>query len=138
MKLIKYTSILDRILIEYSTIQITNKIQKKVAKLGFEYNTNEHAIDKIIEEANELKKEIKKDNNKKIKEELGDLFFACLDVSRKLNYNPEEILKKGNKKFILRWKILEKLILKDKKNIHKIKSKELNKYWELAKKINFS
>ena len=66
-----------------------NKIQKKVAKVGFEYQNHFEAIDKIIEEANELKKEIKNKDNKRIKEELGDLIFSTLDVSRKLNLRTE-------------------------------------------------
>ncbi len=84
----KLNSILDDIPSTYPAMLISNKIQKKVANVGFDYKNDIEAINKIIEEAKELKKEIKKKNKKKIKEELGDLIFACLDVSRKLNLNP--------------------------------------------------
>jgi MazG family protein len=110
-----------------------NKIQKKISKVGFEYKDNLEAIDKIIEEANELKKEIKEKNTKKTKEELGDLIFACLDVARKLNPNPETILSKANNKFISRWKKIEKMIKKDKKKFNELDIKKFNKYWKLAK-----
>ena len=86
----------------------SNKIQKKVANLGFDYISNTQAINKIIEEAKELKKEIKNKNKKKIKEELGDLLFSCLDVARKLKLNPEIILSYANKKFTKRWKLYGK------------------------------
>ena len=112
-----------------------NIIQKKIAKVGFEYNSNIDAIDKIIEEANELKKEVKNKNSKKIKEELGDLIFSTLDVSRKLNFDPGIILSKTNKKIIKRWSKVESLINKDKKKFKEIKTEDLNEYWQKAKKI---
>ena len=79
-------SILDSIPVTLPALQeANNKIQKKVAAVGFEYNNDIEAIEKVNEELNELKKEIKIKNKKKIREELGDLIFAVLDVSRKLN-----------------------------------------------------
>ena len=81
----KNKSLLDDIPNTYPAMLKSFKIQKKVAKEGFEYETDLQAINKVIEEAQELKKEIKRKNkNKKIKEELGDLIFASLDVVRKL------------------------------------------------------
>lgn len=126
-------SLLDGIPITYPAMLQTNKIQKKVANVGFEYLNNEQAINKVIEESIELKKELKNNNKSKIKKELGDLIFASLDVSRKLKFNPEEILKKGNRKFINRWKKLEKIIKKENKDLNKLNSNQLNKYWNLAK-----
>ena len=126
-------SLLDGIPITYPAMLQANKIQKKVASVGFEYLNNEQAINKVIEESIELKKELKNNNIRKIKEELGDLIFASLDVSRKLKFNPEEILKKGNRKFINRWKKLEKIIKKENKDLNKLNSNQLNKYWNLAK-----
>ena len=126
-------SLLDGIPFTYPAILQANKIQKKVANVGFEYLNNEQAINKVIEESIELKKELKNNNRRKIKEELGDLIFASLDVSRKLKFNPEEILKKGNRKFINRWKKLEKIIKKENKDLNKLDSNQLNQYWNLAK-----
>ncbi len=126
-------SLLDGIPITYPAMLQANKIQKKVASVGFEYLNNEQAINKVIEESIELKKELKNNNKSKIKKELGDLIFASLDVSRKLKFNPEEILKKGNRKFINRWKKLEKIIKKENKDLNKLNSNQLNKYWNLAK-----
>ena len=71
---------------------------------------------------------------KKIKEELGDLIFATLDVSRKLELNPELILKNANNKFSKRWKKLEKLAQKEKLNLHDISLKKYDLLWNKAKK----
>ena len=111
-----------------------NKIQRKVAKVGFEYKNDIQSINKVIEEAEELKKEVLKKNSKNIKEELGDLIFASLDVSRKLNLNPEEILSMANNKFIKRWEKIEKYIMDDKRELKDLNLNHFNKYWKKAKK----
>ena len=112
---------------------MANKIQKKVAKVGFDYKNNAQALDKIIEEAKELKIELKKNNKIKIKEELGDLIFSTLDVSRKLNLDPGIILSKANNKFIKRWIKVETLIKKDKRNFIELNIADFNNYWKIAK-----
>lgn len=129
----KNNGLLDNIPDNLSSILRANKIQKKVSEVGFEYQNDFEAIDKIIEEAKELKKEIKGRNKKRIKEELGDLIFASLDVARKLNLNPEVILSKANNKFIGRWNRIERMIKKDKKKFNELDIKKFNKYWKLAK-----
>ena len=130
---IKHDSILDNIPITYPALLEANKIQKKVSSVWFEYKNNLEAIKKVQEEIKELKIEIKNNNKKKIKEELGDLIFATLDVSRKLDLNPEVILKKANKKFSNRWKKLEKIIKKENLNIKEISINKYNNIWKKTK-----
>ena len=126
-------NLLDDVPKNFPAMLKSNKIQKKVSKVGFEYKTDLHSINKVIEEANELKKEIKKNNRKKIQEELGDLIFASLDVSRKLKLNPEVVLSKANNKFIKRWKKTESFIRNDRKKFNELKLKDFDKYWKKAK-----
>ena len=131
----KNKSLLDDIPNTYPAMLKAYKIQKKVAKVGFEYKTDLQAIDKVIEEAQELKKEIKRKNKKrKIKEELGDLIFASLDVVRKLKFHPESILNRANKKFENRWRKIEKIVKRKEENIKNLNSEKLNQYWEISKK----
>ena len=127
-------SILDSIPVTLPALQEANKIQKKVAAVGFEYSNDIEAIEKVNEELNELKKEIKIKNKKKIREELGDLIFAVLDVSRKLNLDPESVLKQSNKKFSNRWKKLEKYANKENIELQNLSIKEYNKIWNKVKK----
>ena len=129
----KLGSLLDDIPNNYPAMLKSNKIQKKVAKVGFEYKTVLQVLNKVIEEAIELKKEIKKKNKRKIQEDLGDLLFASLDVARKLHINPEVSLAKSNNKFSKRWRGLEALIIKDRKEFNDLKSKDFNYYWNKAK-----
>ena len=130
----KQNSILDNIPVTLPALQEANKIQKKVAAVGFEYSNDIEAIEKVNEELNELKKEIKIKNKKKIREELGDLIFAVLDVSRKLNLDPESVLKQSNKKFSNRWKKLEKYANKENIELQNLSIKEYNKIWNKVKK----
>ena len=127
-------SILDGIPFTYPVFLKTIKIQKKVASVGFEYKNELEAIKKVYEENKELEKEIKAKNKKKIKEELGDLIFATLDVSRKLKLDPELILRNANTKFSKRWKKLEKIAKKEKLNLNKLSINKYNLLWNKAKK----
>ena len=126
-------SILDDIPSTFPEYLRANKIQKKVASVGFEYINNLEALNKVTEEAKELEKEIKIKNKKRIKEELGDLIFASLDVSRKLKLDPELILRNANKKFTQRWKKLENLSKKENINIKNLSIKEYDRLWKIAK-----
>ena len=130
----KQKSILDDIPFTYPALLETNKIQKKVSTVGFEYESDLQCIEKIEEEIKELKIEIRNKNKSKIKEELGDLIFATLDVSRKLELNPEVILKKANKKFSKRWKKVEKIAKEENLNLNKISLKKYNQMWKKVKK----
>jgi len=129
----KNNGLLGNIPVNFPAMLKSNKIQKKVAEVGFEYKNDLEAIDKVIEEAKELKKEINRKNKKRIIEELGDLLFASLDVSRKLKLNPEKVLSKSNNKFVKRWARVEKLIKNSNKKIDQISTKELNIFWNNSK-----
>ena len=130
----KQLSILDNIPFTYPAYLEANKIQKKVASVGFDYKNKVDAIDKISEELEELKSEIKAQNQSKIKEELGDLNFATLDVLRKLKLDPEIILKKANNKFSKRWRKLESLAKKENLKLNKLSLKNYDLLWNKAKK----
>ena len=127
-------SILDNIPLTFNAYLEANKIQKKVASVGFDYKNELESIAKVNEELEELKIELKAKNKKKIKEELGDLIFATLDVSRKLKLDPEVILKNANNKFSKRWRILKKKAKKENLILNKLSIKKYNSLWSKAKK----
>jgi len=126
-------SILDSIPITYPAYLKANKIQKKVAEVGFDYKNEFQAISKVHEEADELQLEIKAKNRKRIKEELGDLIFATLDVSRKLKIDPESVLKNANNKFSKRWRRLEKFAKQENLYLNKISLKKYDLLWYKSK-----
>ena len=130
----KKNSILEDIPFTYPAYLEANKIQKKVASVGFEYSNDLEALNKVYEELEELKEEVHAKNKNKIKIELGDLIFATLDVSRKLKLDPELILKNANNKFSKRWKKLEKIAKKEKLDLNKLSLKKYDLLWNKAKK----
>lgn len=111
-------------------------ITKKVAKIGFDWPCSEEIIKKLEEEIEELKDALKKKDRKEIKEEIGDVLFTVVNLSRHLNLDAEYSLKESSKKFIKRFKRLEEIAAIENNN-QSLKGKtleELDRLWELAKK----
>ena len=88
----------------------------------------------IAIEIDEMKEEVKKNNLKKIKEEIGDGIFSIINYARFIGIDPEEALDKTNNKFITRFSWMEKTIRLDGKSIKKMSLEEMDKYWERSKK----
>jgi len=111
------------------------RVQEKVKSVGFDWNYKEEVIKKIYEELSEVKEEInKKNNSKKIKDEIGDLIFSVINLARFINIDPEEALENTNKKFIKRFQHMEDEIKENKKSLKVMSLEEMNMYWEKAKK----
>ncbi len=108
-------------------------IQKKVRSVGFDWENESQVLNKIDEEISELKTEIKNKNSKKIKSEIGDLFFSIINYARFIGVDPEEALEKTNVKFIKRFNFMEDKILKDGKKFKDMNLKEMDEYWEISK-----
>ena len=111
------------------------KIQKKASSLNFDWNNNTQVINKVDEELNELKEAINNSNKHDVEEELGDLFFSLIGLSRHLQLDAEQTIRKANDKFILRFNTMENIL--DEKNIkwHNLKKNELILLWNNAKNI---
>jgi len=110
------------------------KIQKRVASVGFDWQQLNPVIDKVQEELNELKEVIDTTNNQEdLEEELGDLLFSVVNLSRHISVNAEDALRKGNKKFIKRFQHIEENLKNDGKNISTCSVEELEGYWQQAK-----
>ena len=112
-----------------------NRIQDKVAGVGFDWEKPEQVFEKVKEELNELQFEVKKGNHKEVEREFGDVLFSMINYARFLKVNPENALEQTNKKFIKRFQYLEskaKLINKDLKDMT---LNEMDIFWEEAKKL---
>lgn len=111
----------------------SERIQDKVSKAGFKWNSLNDSKNKIKEELNELNIEIKKNSFNEMEEEFGDLMFSLVNYGNLLGINSENALEKANKKFIERFKKMEILIKKDKIEIDKLKQVKLLEYWRKSK-----
>tara|TARA_B110000438_G_C15821428_1_gene654660 strand:- start:24236 stop:25012 length:777 start_codon:yes stop_codon:yes gene_type:complete len=128
-------SILSNISKSLPALTKSMRIQEKVRAVGFDWDNKKQVMEKFDEEIIEMKKEIRKKNNKKkIMEEIGDVFFSLINYSRFIGIEPEEALENTNSKFTKRFKHLENSIKKEGKNLMKMNLQEMDKYWDKAKK----
>ncbi|SHJ70861.1 tetrapyrrole methylase family protein / MazG family protein [Clostridium amylolyticum] len=110
------------------------KVQKKASKVGFDWDKAEDALNKIFEEAEELKDVYKLQNKAKILDEMGDLLFAAVNTCRFLNIDPEEALNSTTNKFIKRFSYVEKCAMSMGKTLNDMSLKDMDFYWDEAKK----
>ena len=107
-------SILDGVSVNLPAVTRSLKLQKRAAKEGFDWKNANGTLNKVKEELNELPNEMKINNKRKIKEELGDLLFSCINLSRKLGLDTETVIRDSNRKFEKRFKKMEKTMNKKK------------------------
>lgn len=113
-----------------------NRIQEKVRAVGFDWDVREQVWDKVKEEMNELKAEINNQNDAEIEKEFGDLIFSIVNAARLYDVDPETALEKTNRKFIARFKYLEKQTINKGKSLKEMNLDEMNMIWEEAKKFD--
>lgn len=104
----KRESALDGVPIYLPSLAKAEKIQKKAAKVGFDWDNIEDVMAKVEEELRELKQAISNNDQENMKEELGDLLFSIVNLSRFLNVNSTDALEKTIKKFDTRFRYVEK------------------------------
>ena len=111
------------------------RIQEKVRGVGFDWDNKKQVWDKVLEEIEELKVEVLNGDQKKIESEFGDVIFALTNYSRFINVNPEDAIEKANKKFMKRFKVMEKLLKDEGLNFDQMNLEEMDVYWNKAKNI---
>ena len=124
---------LDQVEKNIPTLLRSLKIQKKAASLNFDWENETQVLNKIDEEIHELKDALKVNNKKMIEEELGDLFFTIINLSRRLNLDPEQTIRKANKKFITRFNEMENFIEDNKLKWHNLKKHDFKNLWKIVK-----
>lgn len=129
-----YTDELKHVAKTLPSLMRAEKIQKKAAKVGFDWKDAKPALDKIIEECNEVKQVYKSQNKEKILEEVGDLIFSTVNVSRLLDIDPEVALNYTIDKFINRFSYIEQNSIKLGKKLIDMSLEEMDKFWEMSKK----
>ncbi|UII78901.1 nucleoside triphosphate pyrophosphohydrolase [Flagellimonas sp. CMM7] len=112
-----------------------NRIQEKVAGVGFDWEHPEQVFEKVKEELSELEVEIKQGNPDRLESEFGDVLFSMINYARFLNVNPENALERTNKKFIKRFQYLESKAKQAGKSLKDMTLAEMDIFWEEAKKI---
>jgi uncharacterized protein YabN with tetrapyrrole methylase and pyrophosphatase domain len=110
--------------------QLTNE----ASRLGFDWPDLKGVLKKLDEELKEFREALALRNRKRIREEIGDLLFVLVNISRFLRIHPEEALRKTVDKFIRRFGYIETSLRKRGKPFHQSNLVELDRLWEEAKK----
>ncbi|MGK0233313.1 MAG: MazG family protein, partial [Salibacteraceae bacterium] len=111
-----------------------NRIQDKVAGVGFDWEEPQQVFEKLQEELEELQHEVDENNADKIEAEFGDVLFSMINYARFLKVDPENALERTNKKFIKRFQYLEAKAKGLGKSLSDMTLAEMDVYWNEAKK----
>jgi tetrapyrrole methylase family protein/MazG family protein len=126
-------SILDGVPPQLPALLKAYRVQQKASRVGFDWDRIKDVLVKLDEETGEFKESIKQKDRRKIEDEIGDILFTIVNISRFLEINPEEALSRTVEKFILRFKFIEREVLKSGKEIEDMSPEELDSIWERSK-----
>jgi len=142
----KYKGLLESIPNALPALYRADKVQRRASRVGFDWNNIAGAWDKVDEEEKEIlklmgrskyqtsKPKVKPKTVNRIKEEIGDLLFAIVNVSRKLDIDAEEALQNATSKFMRRFKEIELHAGKSGRHISKMTLPEMDAVWNDIKK----
>jgi len=128
-------SALDGVIHALPALSRANKLQKRAARVGFDWDSTDPVVGKVREELAEVEAEIQTGDRKRLEDELGDLLFCCVNLARKLEIDPEGALRGGNSKFERRFRRMEALLASDGLGFGDMPVDDvLDKYWTQAKR----
>ncbi|MDG2434524.1 MAG: nucleoside triphosphate pyrophosphohydrolase [Gammaproteobacteria bacterium] len=128
-----HKSVLDGIGKNQTALNTAFKIGKRARSVGFDWNDSNGVLGKIREELSELIEAINSKNESAIEEEMGDLLFTIVSLSRHLSKNPETSLRKATNKFEKRFKLMEHELEQEKKQFSQLSYDEMNHLWNKVK-----
>lgn len=128
-----HASLLDGLPISMSALLVSQRIQEKASRIGFDWDTMEPVMGKVKEEFSELEEAIEARNHDKIESELGDLLFAITNLARFLEVSSEMALRKTINKFMTRFSHIEKRVKEE--GLVKPPLEVLDSFWDEAKEM---
>ncbi|MFN3395826.1 MAG: nucleoside triphosphate pyrophosphohydrolase [Thermodesulfovibrionales bacterium] len=126
-------SILEGIPKELPSLLRAHRIQARAARVGFDWERVEDVLKKLDEEIKEFKEALDKQDQAAIEDELGDIFFVLVNISRFVGVNPEDALRKTISKFISRFRYIEMKAAESERSLSDMTLQEMDNLWEEAK-----
>ncbi len=127
------TSVLDDVPISFPALLRAYKLQKRTARVGFDWSDAEPILAKIAEELRELREAAEAENLSEMEVEVGDLLFACVNLSRHYGIDAESALRIANTKFEKRFRRIEELLAEQGKTPEKATLAEMDRLWNRVK-----
>ncbi len=126
-------SILEGVPKHLPSLLRAHSLQERAARVGFDWNRIDEALPKLDEEMAEFKASLQKEDSAGIEEELGDIFFMLVNISRFLGVNPEDALRKTISKFIQRFRYIEEHAAEAGKSLNDMTLDEMEQLWQESK-----
>jgi len=130
----KADSVLDEVSKGMPALERAHKLQKKAAKIGFDWNSLDQVWAKVDEELGELREAIVDGDRGKIEDEFGDVLFAIVNIARHLKVDPGVALTSTNAKFTRRFRYVENAMKSAGLPLDKAHFREMDLYWDAAKR----
>lgn len=128
------SGVLDGVSVALPALTRALKLQSRAARVGFDWPDPAQVLDKIEEEIGEVRAEMTENApHDRVEDEMGDLLFACVNLARKLNVDPETALRRGNAKFERRFRAIETGLAAQGRKPEQASLDEMEKLWVKAK-----
>jgi MazG family protein len=132
-KNLKFDSLMDDVPRNLPSLTRAKKLQKRAARVGFDWPSSREVMAKIDEELQELKVEHEADNRENMSEEIGDILFTIVNLTRHFNLEPEDIMRKSNLKFENRFRAMENYANDNNLALDAMSLEELEEIWQKIK-----
>ena len=129
----KQDSLMDDVPVNLPSLSRAKKLQKRAARVGFDWQNSDKVFDKIDEEILELKNEKATEDKERISEEIGDIFFTLVNLTRHYDLDPEDIIRKANLKFEMRFRKMEQLAEQMNERLDDMTLEQLEIMWQKVK-----
>ncbi|AAU90819.1 MULTISPECIES: nucleoside triphosphate pyrophosphohydrolase [Methylococcus] len=127
-------SVLEGVATALPALMEAHKLQKRAARHGFDWDASAAVLSKVREELDELEQAVASGDTAHVREEMGDLLFALVNLARHLDVDAETALREGNRKFRRRFRFIEDCVSRSGKRLTDCTLAELDAFWDEAKR----